>query len=162
MGADLLRKSVPARCCQVPETLAVGDFGNMATPVLVSHHYQLQQIFRLACFQHCLESLLPGGVWGNVPSWPRRILSHNNSILCFGPKPRGCSSSLIAMLGLLSCWEHTGVVGKGSWSLLKPGYLSCSLLRLAGASCQQQLFLNCTDTYLVLTPQANINVFLQI
>lgn len=45
---------------------------------------------------------------------------------------------------------------------MKAGYLSCSLLRLARAGCQQQLFLNCTDTYLVLTPHANINVFLQI
>lgn len=45
---------------------------------------------------------------------------------------------------------------------MKAGYLSCSLLRLARAGCQQQLFLNCTDTYLVLTPHANINAFLQI
>lgn len=44
---------------------------------------------------------------------------------------------------------------------MKAGYLSCSLFRPAGAGCQQQLVPHCTDTYLVLTPHANINVFLQ-
>lgn len=42
---------------------------------------------------------------------------------------------------------------------MKAGYLSCSLLGLVGAGCQQQLFLNCIDTYLLLTPHANIKFF---
>lgn len=94
-------------------------------------------------------------------SSPRRIMSQNNLISCFGPKPTCHSYRLIKTLILFSWCEYAGVVWKVFQGLMKAGYLSCSLLRLVGADCQQQLFLNCIDTYLVLTPHANI-VFLQI
>jgi len=97
LDADLLRKSGPASCCQVPETLAQGGFENMATPVLVSCRYQLQKIFRLARFQHCFSFLLPGVVCGNVLSSPQRMMSWNNFISCFGPKPTCYSYRLLQM-----------------------------------------------------------------